>query len=147
MSRLCLALAAVALLAAAASGARSGADDDGPSRRRATATTPAAPDIDLWEIRDIFRYADRTPVESRPGSSAMQPPIPDPTEVSEEESRARLVGLMRKGGRPVAALVIDGEVVVLGEGESSGGFTVIAVDAEAVSLWDPEGEAETLLVP
>jgi hypothetical protein len=57
------------------------------------------------------------------------------------------VGLVRKGGRQAAALSIDGEVVVLGEGDSSSGFTVLAVDDDSVTLRDPEGVDEVLSLP
>jgi hypothetical protein len=145
MPRVLLALATVALLAAATPG--SSANGDGRFPGPAAPTTPAAPDTDLWQIRNIFRYADRTPVEARPGPSPPRPSLADPAEELEEGSRVRLVGLVKKGGRPVAALSIDGEVVVLAEGESSGGVTVIAVDGEAVSLRGPEGGEETLIIP
>jgi hypothetical protein len=149
MSRASLALATMALLAATASGSgsRSGANEDGPPPGRAAPAKPAAPDIDLWQIRNIFRYADRAAVGSHQGATPARPPIEETAEETEDEPRVRLVGLMKKGGRPVVALAIDGEVVVLGEGESSGGVTVIAVADEAVSLRGPEEKQETLLIP
>jgi hypothetical protein len=147
MSRAPLALVTMALLAVAASGSGSGANEDDRSPGRAVPTKPAAPDIDLWRIRNIFRYADRTTVESHEGPTPGRPPLAEAAGEPEEESRVRLVGLMEKGGRPVVALAVDGEVVVLGEGESSGDVTVIAVADEAVSLRGPEGHEETLVLP
>jgi hypothetical protein len=57
------------------------------------------------------------------------------------------VGLVERGERRAVALSIDGEVVVLGEGESVGGFTVLVVGDEAVTLRCPEGDEETLPLP
>jgi hypothetical protein len=47
----------------------------------------------------------------------------------------------------VAAVIIDGEVLLLAEGESALGFTVLDIREEAVRLRDPEGNEETLELP
>jgi hypothetical protein len=59
----------------------------------------------------------------------------------------RLVGLVRRAGALKAALVISGETVVLGAGESAGGYTVTAVDEDSgVRVRGPGGE-EIRLAP
>ncbi len=108
---------------------------------------PAAPDLDLLTIRNIFRYADEPGAlgvsARRPGDGA----VDTTREAAPPPSRARLVGLVRRSGRLVAALSIDGEVLLLGEGGSAGGFTVLGVSEETVRLRGPEGEEETLRLP
>ncbi len=109
---------------------------------------PASPDSDLLEIRDIFRYADDPRVAptppGRPGGS-------QGTAVSDEATpppaRARLIGLVQRSSRHMAAVIIDGEVLLLAEGESALGFTVLDIREEAVRLRDPEGNEETLELP
>jgi hypothetical protein len=108
---------------------------------------PAPPDVDLRTIRNIFRYGDEPgvpgrPVEeleaSEPAPSGASPPPP---------ARVRIVGLVIRAGAPVAALAIDGEVILLREGESTLGFTVLGIRDEAIRLRDPEGNETTLDLP
>jgi hypothetical protein len=47
----------------------------------------------------------------------------------------------------VAALAIDGEVMLLGPGESAGGYTILAVGDEDIRLRGPDGREETLALP
>jgi hypothetical protein len=52
----------------------------------------------------------------------------------------RFVGVVARGGRPCAALVIEGEVVLLAPGESSAGYTLLGVDPdEGARLRTPAG--------
>jgi hypothetical protein len=116
-----------------------------PSKR--PRVPPSAPDIDLLEIRNIFLYADEPGalgvLARRPGGGSV-----DATrEAAPSPSRARLVGLVRRSGRLVAAIAIDGEVLLLGEEGSAGGFTVLEIGEETVRLRGPEGEEETLRLP
>ena len=141
--------AAVLLLFAAAPRASAVAEETaqpGPSASEAR-VAPAAPDMDLRQIRDIFRYADEPRVDDGPGRAMARPAVTGPAEAPPPAPRARLVGLVERGGRQAAALSIDGEVVVLGEGESSGGFTVLGVGDERVRLRSPGGDEETLRLP
>ena len=59
----------------------------------------------------------------------------------------RLVGLVRRAGRLVAALAADGEVELAGPGERAAGVTVLAVNEEGVRIRRPDGSEETLLLP
>ena len=108
---------------------------------------PSAADVDLLEIRNIFRYADEPGalgvLARRPGGGAVEAT----REAAPTPSRARLVGLVRRSGRLVAAIAIDGEVLLLGEGGAAGGFTVLGIGEETVRLRGPEGEEETLRMP
>jgi hypothetical protein len=109
-------------------------------------TRPAPPDADLLTIRDIFRYGDEPRIESRaprrdevPEAAAVEHPPPT--------SRLHIIGLVHRADSRVAALAIDGEVLLLGEGESGAGFTVLAIRGETVRLRDPDGEETTLELP
>jgi hypothetical protein len=146
MARGALALAAVALLVAGEEGTKPSAEESAPPSSRPTRLAPAPPDVDLQQIRNIFRYGDGPRVEQSLGHAATRPPVVDPVEAS-PPPRTRLVGLVERGGQRAAALSIDGEVVILGEGDSSSGFTVLVVGDEAVGLRGPEGEEETLRLP
>lgn len=148
MARLLHALATLALLAAGESVTRAEEETPPPSTpAQTTRVAPAAPDIDLRRVRNIFRYGDAPRAGEDPARTPGRPPVAGPAEVPTPESRTRLVGLVQRGGRRAAALSVDGEVVVLGEGDSSGGFTVVVVGDEAVTLRDPEGDEEILPLP
>ena len=146
MARVALALATFTLLVAGERGRWVGAEETGPSPDRSARVAPAPPDFDLERIRNIFRYGDGPRSEHSVRPAPAPASVTGPSEAS-SPPRTRLVGLVERRGRRAAALSIDGEVVVLGEGDSSGGFTVLAVADEAVSLRGPEGEEETLLLP
>ncbi len=150
MARTSLALAAALLLLAASPAARATEKStlvEASASRRPTVEAPAAPDIDLRRMRNIFRYGDEPHVHDGPPPGAARPSVIDPAETPAPESRARLVGLVERGDRREAALSIDGEVVVLGEGDSMAGFTVLVVGDEEVTLRTPEGDEETLPMP
>jgi hypothetical protein len=108
---------------------------------------PAVPDRDLLEIRNIFRYADEAGAGVDSARGARDGAVDAPRGEAPAPPRARLVGLVERSGDLVAALSIDGEVLLLGEGGSARGFTVLGISEEAVRLRGPEGEEETLLLP
>ena len=122
-----------------------------PARARPTAgpraeATPAAPRVvDPEEIRDVFHQADESarPAEGAVRASARAqeaaPPAAPPG--------PRLVGLVSRGGRVLAALAADGEVVLAGPGETAAGVTVLAVDDEGVRIRRADGSEETLVLP
>jgi hypothetical protein len=150
MARTSIALAAAVLFVAGGPAARAteeAARAETSDSARPTGAAPAAPDIDLRRIRNIFRYGDEPRVDAGPRPVGSRPTVTGPAEAPTPESRTRLVGLVERGERRAAALSIDGEVVVLGEGESAGGFTVLVVGDEAVTLRCPEGDEETLPLP
>ena len=97
--------------------------------------------------RDVFRYADgpaREPaaVGAAASASAALPrraePVPTPP------PGPRLVGLVRRGGRLVAALALAGEVELAGPGESAAGVTVLGVDEDGARVRRPDGSETTL---
>jgi len=101
--------------------------------------------------RDVFRYTDQADLR-RPEATVramaspaaevpppLQPPAPEPI---------RLVGLVQRGGAWRAALSINDDVVVLGVGEASGGYQLVAIDeSEGVTVRDPQGQERRLLLP
>jgi hypothetical protein len=112
--------------------------------RPAPAVHPPAP-VDPAAIRDIFRFADRpapatVPETARAAAAAPGPPTPS-------ASGPRLVGLVRRDGRLLAALAVDGNVILAGPGETVAGVTVLAVGEEGVRLRRPDGSEETLALP
>ena len=100
--------------------------------------------------RDLFRYADELAAPATPVTvlappvaveppPALEPPAPEPV---------KLVGLVRRAGGWRAALSIQGDVVVLGVGESSGGYEVVGIDeGEGVTVRDPQGQQRLLPLP
>ena len=136
-------LALAVLVGVAAAGGQ-----DAQPPRPVDRVPPAPADSDLRKVRNIFRYADDPGPEADPrprdllGTEAVGRVGGPPAEPA-----ARLVGLVHRGERLVAALVIDGQVMLMGEGESAGGFTVLAVSEEAVRLREPGGEESSLPLP
>jgi hypothetical protein len=59
----------------------------------------------------------------------------------------RVVGLIRRAGGLQAALVVEGEMTVVGKGERAGGYTVLDVDDEAGVRLRTPGGGELLLPP
>ena len=136
-------MVALALLASVGGHAEPTREDSGP--RPATAQgRPAPPDVDLLEIRDIFRYADEpriAPTRSGGGTQGAVESHDAPPQ------RTRLIGLVQRSDRLVAAVSIDGEVLLLAAGESALGFTVLDIREETVRLRDPDGDVEALELP
>jgi hypothetical protein len=140
-------IAVLAVLASAGPGQT--APETGAASPRAEGRSrvhPAPPDVDLLTIRNIFRYGDEPGVAIRPGGAESSAPAPRETPLP-PPARVRIVGLVDRAGTRVAALVIDGEVVLLREDESALGFTVLGIRDEAIRLRDPEGNETTLDLP
>lgn len=111
-----------------------------PSPPSLTVAEPASPPAP----RNVFEYVDGggRPSLAAPSVTGQAPvpaaspeaPVPSPPPV------VRLVGILRQGTRLKAALTIAGETVVLAPGESSAGYTVLAIDEEdGVRIRIPEG--------
>jgi hypothetical protein len=106
--------------------------------------TPAPADSDLAAIRDVFRFGDEPTAPTRPpettvGAAPAGAEAP-PTSVS----GPRLVGLVRREGGLLAAIAVEGEILLLGPGDSELGYTVVDVSEERVVIRDGAG-AETVL--
>ena len=94
-------------------------------------------------IRDVFRFADE-PLPAAHGE-------PTAARVDGERAAApagpRLVGLVWRAGRLMAALFVDGEVELAGPGDSAAGVTVLAVGEEGVRVRRADGSEQTLALP
>lgn len=113
---------------------------------RIEAAEPAPPVVDPAGIRDLFRFADG------PLPAALEAFAPRRAEGESAPTPApagpRLVGLVRRAGRLVAALAVaDGEVALAGPGETAAGVTVLSVGEEGVRIRHADGTEETLVVP
>jgi hypothetical protein len=107
---------AVAQSVRPASGAPSPAATKAATTTAADALTP----VDLERLRDVFRFADeRPPTETVPRLE----PVPAVGVGPPEATGPRLVGLVRRGGRLLAALSRDGEVALMAPGESGAGWS------------------------
>jgi len=111
-------------------------------RGEATGLTPRA--VDPGSIRDLFRFADASP---RGAAARARAPAGEEDAAPSAPSGPRLVGLVRRSGRLVAALAADGEVVLAAPGETAAGVTVLAVDDEGVRIRRADGSEETLVLP
>jgi len=107
---------------------------------QASAPRPADP----AGIRDVFRFADeprptahRGPAAARVGG---QPATPTP-------AGPRLVGLVRRAGRLMAAMSVDGEVELAGPGDLAAGVTVLSVGEEGVRVRRADGSEQVLALP
>jgi hypothetical protein len=142
-----LLLAALALAAAALVMAQrprlpeATAPQSGPARspRASEAATP----VDPATIRDVFRFGERpapAPVRSEPRPAATPLPTPSP-------ELPKLVGLVRRQGRLLAAFSQAGEVVLAGPGDTAAGVTVVDVSEDGVRVRLKDGTEELLRVP
>lgn len=133
-------------------GPAAGSAPRAPAARSAGASTPRgsalpARPVDPGQIRDVFRFADDPIPSARAGpEAAVSPGEASPTP-SPKPLGPRLVGLVRRAGRLVAALAADGEVVLAGPGEAAAGVTVLSVGEDGVRVRHADGREETLLLP
>jgi hypothetical protein len=112
-------------------------------RAAARAASPARPepDVDPDTIRDVFRFVERAPVRAlRP----LERPDPQPLATTPPPEPYKLVGLVRRQGKLLAAFSVAGDVVLAGPGETVAGATVVEVGEEAVRIRRADG-SETLL--
>jgi hypothetical protein len=146
---LAAALVLVALVALALGRGRT--PSPGPRPVDRPAVPPAAADvsarpIDPASLRDVFRFADEPLPRAHPESGAAlresaREPVP-----AKAPAGPRLVGLVRRAGRLVAAFAADGEVVLAGPGETAGGVTVISVNEDGVRIRRADGSEDTLVL-
>jgi hypothetical protein len=120
------------------------AADVGARARPRPAGMPAEPDVDPATIRDVFRFAPRA-------SAVAEQPLAHATPAAGAASPApelpRLVGLVRRQGRLLAAFAVDGDVVLAGPGEAAAGLTVVEVTEEGVRIRLRDGSEELLALP
>jgi hypothetical protein len=101
--------------------------------------------------RNPFRYA--SPKSAAP-SSAVRDPGVEPAVIEPAIPAAppppalKLSGVAQKAGKRTAIIFGDGQIYVVGEGESvAGRYTVVKVDPEAVLLRDATGAEQRLVLP
>jgi hypothetical protein len=143
-----LVLAALALWTLARDASAPAAPPAAPAARKASPAVPPAVPAPLRAERNPFRFADEDdshgPGGTRlPGAAARleapAPPTPAPG--------PRLVGLVRRGARTVAALTDGGEVELAGPGEAAAGVVVVAIGDEGVRIRRPDGTETVLPLP
>jgi hypothetical protein len=118
-----------------------------PVAPRHTAPVPAP-------ARDIFEYVS-DPDEGESGPPRIARPavvLPAPPSLASSAPPVpegpRLIGIVRQGGALSAAIVVDGEVLVVRAGERAGPYAVLAIDEdEGVRLGDPSGATVVLTPP
>jgi sRNA-binding protein len=115
----------------------------GSGRSPRPAAAAAATPVDPATIRDVFRFAERplpAPLRSerRPSATPLPSPSPD---------LPKLVGLVRRQGRLLAAFSQGGEVLLAGPGDTAAGVTVVDVSEDGVRVRLKDGSEELLRVP
>jgi hypothetical protein len=114
----------------------------GSGRSPRPAAAAAATPVDPATIRDVFRFAERplpaSRSEPRPSAAPLPSPAPD---------LPKLVGLVRRQGRLLAAFSQGGEVVLAGPGDTAAGVTVVDVSEDGVRVRRKDGSEELLRVP
>ncbi len=104
----------------------------------------AEPAVDPATIRDVFRFAERPSAALRPPDRAPAPAVASP---APSPDPVRLVGLVRRQGRLLAAFAVDGDVVLAGPGESAGGVAVLEVGEDGVRVRRRDGTEARLVLP
>jgi hypothetical protein len=111
------------------------------------AAVPGTGPLDTASLRNVFEFADDAPVSD--AERVDQAPVERPIEELEPVAGAlpgpRLVGIIHRGGRVLAALVFDGEVELAAAGESTRGAEVLEVGADAVRIRLHDGREATLV--
>jgi hypothetical protein len=141
-----LLLAALTLWALAREAGTPASPPAAPAAPRASPPPPASAPAPPRAVRNVFRFADEDESdelgEVRRHEARPEAPAPAATSASDP----RLVGLVRRGARTVAALTDGGEVELAGPGEAAAGVVVVAIGDEGVRVRRPDG-TETLLPP
>ena len=107
-------------------------------------------DADLGpSTRNPFRFSAPKPAPSTPRGAvpapsavaAIMPAVPPPPAL-------QLSGVAQKNGNRTAIIFGDGQIYLVGEGDSvAGRYTVVKVDPEAVLLRDSSGAEQRLILP
>ena len=110
--------------------------------RPAPTLGPMAP-VDPATIRDVFRFEEpRLSPAPRPAPRPAAAPAPTPA-----SDLPKLVGLVRRQGRLLAAFAVEGDVVLAGPGDTAGGVSVLEVSEDGVRVRRKDGSEERLRVP
>jgi hypothetical protein len=133
-------------------GSRRTAGISKPGAPASAPTTRQAAEMPPMAMRDLFRFGDEQAPATQPVPAAVAPTATTSAPPAETlaPARVRLVGFVRAGDKVKAALAIDASVDVLGVGEESNGFRLLAIDEDAsrTRLRTPEGdEIEVALTP
>lgn len=106
------------------------------------------PEADLEpSTRNPFRFSAPKPPTARsvvPPPASMAPVVP----AMPSPPALQLSGIAQKNGSRTAILSGDGQIYLVGEGDSvAGRYTVVKVDPEAVLLRDSTGAEQRLVLP
>lgn len=100
--------------------------------------------------RNPFRFNSPKPAPSsttpreRVVQAANEPPVP----AAPPPPVMKLSGVAQKAGTRIAIIASDGQIYLVGEGDSvAGRYTVVKVDPEAVLLRDASGAEQRLVLP
>jgi hypothetical protein len=104
----------------------------------------ARPTADPAGIRDVFRFADESP---SPYGEPAAVPAKGESAAADVPAGPHLAGLVRRAGRLMAALSVDGEVELAGPGDAAAGVTVLSVGEEGVRVRRADGTEQTLTLP
>jgi hypothetical protein len=127
-----------------------------PHQAAPRSSTPAAaaregaatPDSPAASARNVFEFVDEVPAAPAPaplGPLTVPPPLDPASALQSSDDPIRLVGFVRRGGALRAALSLTGTLVVLAPGETSQGYSVIAVDEDSgVTVRAPDGSERVL---
>jgi Tfp pilus assembly protein PilP len=134
-------------------------------RRPASAAEPTAEELKLQtarlrkrsaavtlspSTRNPFRYSSPKSSASRaPRERVVNPAAIEPTiQAAPPAPTLKLSGVAQKGSTRTAILSGDGQIYVVGVGDSvAGRYTVVTIDPEAVLLRDTAGVEQRLVLP
>jgi hypothetical protein len=117
------------------------------ARPSPVAATPSVSPAPARPARNVFRFADEIPVDRGSTARGIEArPADDPTGPV-PETGPRLVGVVRRGGRTLAALAQGGEVELAAAGESAAGVVVVEIGDEGVRVRRRDGTETVLPLP
>ena len=115
-----------------------------PPRETPLPPAPAVPEP-ARPLRNLFEYGEAPPAEPavRPRPLILEPeaaPTSAPVPV-------RLVGILHRGGTVKAAIVVEGNLVLLSPGDSSAGYSLLSADEDDGAVVRTPSGAEIRLSP
>lgn len=122
--------------------------DPGPppnaSSRPSAPAAVTAPDP--GSLRDVFRFGDRLAAEAAVDGVPETRVDPVARLAPAEPPGPRLVGLVRRSGRLLAAFAVDGSIELAAEGDSIAGLTVLAIGDDGVRVRRGQDGSEATLL-